>query len=293
MTLAVKILRCLKRAVRWIFCGVPVKHVTAQITTLPSNELLSCRNAFITGGSSGIGKEIAKAFINAGAKVVITGRDINKLNSACKEIETATGRKDCVFAIEMDNTDINSFNEKFKSAVEHVGDISILVNNAGTVNFKNFGHTTESDYDCIMDTNLKGTYFLSQSVAHYMVKKQIAGNILNIASSSSLRPANSPYALSKWGAKALTIGLARVLTQHNIVVNGIAPGPTATPMLGINKESNIAHDNNLAGRHALPEEIANMATILVSNMSRTICGDIIYMSGGSGNVITNDIKYEF
>lgn len=64
-------------------------------------------------------------------------------------------------------------------------------------------------------------------------------------------------------------------------------------MLGIDNEGNIAHEKNLTGRHATPEEIANMATILVSGMSRMICGDIIYMSGGSGIVTTNDINYEF
>ena len=293
MSAAVKLLGIFKRSIRWILGGVPIKHVTAQVTTLAQNELLMGRNALITGGSSGIGKEIAKAFINSGANVVITGRDKNKLDSTCKEIEETTGKNGRIHSIIMDNSDINSFDETLKSIVTKIGEISILVNNAGTVNFKNFGHTTEDDYDRIMDVNLKSTYFLSQAIAKYMINNNIEGNILNIASSSSLRPANSPYSLSKWGVKGLTIGLARVLTEHNIVVNGIAPGPTATPMLGINKNGNIAHEKNLTGRHALPEEIASMATILVSNMSRTICGDIIYMSGGSGNVITNDINYEF
>ena len=293
MSIASKLLGICARSIRFIFRGVPVKHVTASISTLSPNELLSGRCALITGGSSGIGKEIAKAFVNAGAKVVITGRDRERLNVACAEIKSFTKKESDVFPLVMDNSDVACIEDKIQEAISLVGPISILVNNAGTVNFKNFGHTTEEDYDKVMNINLKGTYFLSQSIAKYMVKNAIEGNILNIASSSSMRPANSPYALSKWGTKGLTIGLARVLTQHNIVVNGIAPGPTATPMLGIDNEGNIAHEKNLTGRHATPEEIANMATILVSGMSRMICGDIIYMSGGSGIVTTNDINYEF
>ena len=288
-----KLKAILSRAANYIINGVPIKQISANISVLHENELLKDRGALITGGSSGIGKEIAKSFVNAGAKVVITGRDEEKLRQSVDEIENSTGNKKRTYALVMDNSQTAHLEVNITKVVAMIGDLSILVNNAGTINFKNFGNTTEDDYDRIMNTNLKGTYFLSQTVAKYMVQKGIEGNILNIASSSSLRPANSPYALSKWGIKGLTIGLARVLTPHNIVVNGIAPGPTVTPMLGFNNEKNIVHDRNLSGRHCTPEEIANMATILVSDMSRMIVGDIIYMSGGSGVVITNDIDYSF
>ena len=122
----------------------------------------------------------------------------------------------------------------------------------------------------------------------------IQGNILNIASFSSLRPADSAYTLSKWGIRGFTLGMAKTLAPHGIVVNGLAPGQTATPMLM--KDSN---DGNLSclrtplGRFATPEEIANMAVILVSDMSRSIMGDIIYMTGGSGLLTYEDNTYVF
>lgn len=108
--------------------------------------------------------------------------------------------------------------------------ISILCNNAG-IQGSQFGFAKEEDYDNVMDTNLKGVFFFSQLVGRYMVDNNIEGNILNIASASSLRPAASVYTLSKVGIKEFTLGMAKSLIPHGVVVNGLAPGPTATPML--------------------------------------------------------------
>ena len=133
-----------------------------------------------------------------------------------------------------------------------------------------------------------------QQVAKDMIKNKIQGNILNIASASSMRPAISAYHISKWGIRGLTEGLARSLAPYGICVNAIAPGPTATPMLGKNEEDNdIGHPRNLLGRYATPEEIANMAVILVSDMSRTIIGDMIFMSGGGGIITNEDVDFNF
>lgn len=126
-----------------------------------------------------------------------------------------------------------------------------------------------------------------------MKDNKIPGNILMVASSSSLRPAASAYTLSKWGLRGLTLGLARTLAPFGIVVNGIAPGPTATPMLLAEGEDNIYHPKNPAGRYAMPCEIANMAVMLVSNMGRMIIGDIIYMTGGAGLITNEDMNYTF
>lgn len=144
-----------------------------------------------------------------------------------------------------------------------------------------------------MDTNLKGVFFFSQLVGRYMVDNNIEGNILNIASASSLRPAASVYTLSKVGIKEFTLGMAKSLIPHGVVVNGLAPGPTATPMLIKGEKPNLAIDHNPLGRFALPEEIANMAVILTSNMGRTIVGSIVYMTGGSGTITFEDVQYPF
>lgn len=123
-----------------------------------------------------------------------------------------------LFSVKMDMTDIASFDECLKEVLDKVGKIDILVNNAGVLG-GGISRCTEQEYDTILSTNLKGVFFLSQKVAHYMCDNHIEGNILNIASSSSLRPANSAYALSKWGIRGLTMGLARTLAPYGIVVN--------------------------------------------------------------------------
>ena len=125
-----------------------------------------------------------------------------------------------------------------------------------------------------------------------MKEKNIKGNILNILSSSSLRPAVNPYTVSKWGLRGLTIGMAKRFINDGIVVNGIAPGPTATPMLiSDNKDEDLSLESSPVGRYILPEEIANLAVFMVSDMGRMIIGDIVYMTGGAGTVTVDDIKY--
>lgn len=126
-----------------------------------------------------------------------------------------------------------------------------------------------------------------------MKDHNIKGNILNISSSSGIRPAVSAYALSKWGIQGLTLGLAKSLAPYGIVVNSIAPGPTATPMLLGNDIQNINRPRLPSGRYAMPCEIANMAVMLVSEMGRTIVGDTIYMTGGAGLITFDDIDYTF
>jgi NAD(P)-dependent dehydrogenase (short-subunit alcohol dehydrogenase family) len=102
------------------------------------------------------------------------------------------------------------------------------------------------------------------------------------------------YTLSKWGVKGFTEGLARMLIPHGIVVNGIAPGLTATPMLMTNGVTeNIANKKTLTGRYARPEEIADMSVILVSGMCRMVVGDVLYMTGGSGTLYHEDVNYNF
>ena len=154
----------LKRVMRYIIEGIPV--VRPQVNVLSQNELLKGRNAFITGGTSGIGFEIAKAFINAGANVVITGRSMERVTVACDRLHKETGLQNKAFAIAMDNTKVSEFSEHLKKAIELLGGgkIDILVNNAGILG----GHitnATEEEYDSILDTNLKGVFFFTKLVA--------------------------------------------------------------------------------------------------------------------------------
>ncbi len=281
----------IKRIMHFVF---PPPVVKAEINTLSQNELLKNRKALITGGSSGIGFEIAKSFLNAGATVVITGRNKGRLDSACEQILTANEEwKNRLFSIQMDVSNINELESIFSNVIELVGSIDILVNNAG-VEGGHINTCTEEEFETIINTNIKGTFFLSRIVSRFMIENTIKGNILNICSSSSLRPVNSVYALTKWGARGFTEGLARMLIPHGIVVNGIAPGMTATPMLGkTNSSDNLSLEASLCKRFCIPEEIGNMAVILVSNMCRMVVGDILYMTGGSGVIYNEDINFNF
>lgn len=288
-----KIKNSLKRAFKYIRSGVPTITVKAEIVNLHPNQLLSERTALITGGTSGIGKEIAKAFLNAGANVIITGRNVERLEKAKAElIEMNT--EGFVKSIMLNNTDVKSFSQKFNTIIGLLEGhpLDILVNNAGVGNGGSFREGTEEEFDNIIKTNLKGSFFLSQIIAKYMKRNNIKGNILNISSSSGIRPANSAYMLSKWGIRGFTQGMAKSLIPYGIVVNGIAPGPTATPMLLKNKDD-LTLLTNPSKRYAMPEEIANIAVILVSDMGRMIVGDIIYMTGGAGTLTYDDINYNF
>lgn len=286
-----KLTRYIKRGIQYALHGQPIVKTYAQISVLAPNELLKGRTALITGGTSGIGKSIVEAFLSASADVVFTSRSQSRATTIADELQSKYPNRN-VMGIAMDNTDVNKFSLIFSEILKQVGKIDILVNNAGLRGGR-WGDFNKEEYDIVMDTNLKGVFFLSEIVADYMIKKSIHGNILNICSASSLRPANSAYCLSKWGLRAMTAGMAKTLISHDIVVNGIAPGPTASPMFGMNSEDDITTKSQPNGRYALTEEIANMAVIYVSDMGRTIVGDIAYMTGGAGLITYDDNTYKF
>lgn len=278
----------IKKALKIIFAKHPIL-TSANIVQLAPNELLKGRCALITGGTSGIGYSIAKAFLEAGAKVIITGRNEDRIQSSLASL----GYQGMVFGFVLDNAEVSSFEPTFERMKAAVGGskIDILVNNAGVLGAV-MPNAESSAYDNILNTNLKGSFFLSQMIGKYMKENQIKGNILNIASSSSLRPAISAYTLSKWGIRGLTMGLAKALAPYGITVNGIAPGPTATPMLR-SDGNNITNNNIPLGRFVMPEEIANMAVFLVSGLGRSVIGDIVYMTGGAGVITYEDMGYNF
>lgn len=288
-----KIKQYFKRVFFYIFKGVPIYNIRPQIVNLERNTLLEGRTALITGGASGIGFGIAKSFLNCGANVIITGRNKEKLEEAkCVLQEQYLAERIDSFVLDLQ--EVNTFSSIFDQIVNRIGErkLDILVNNAGVLGCQ-LSNAEERSFDTTLDTNIKGPFFLSKIVGEYMKNNNIYGNILNIASSSSFRPAACAYTISKWGLRGFTLGLAKSLIPYNIVVNGIAPGPTATSMVMNNINSSLYIENNPIHRYCTVEEISNMATILVSDMSRTIVGDIICMTGGAGLITYDDISYNF
>lgn len=250
-------------------------------TPVNPTELLKNRVALITGGSSGIGLAIAESFLKSGAKVIIAGTSNEKL---LKCLEKLGGVQTSSIVIDVLNVESLSEKVRLAAAIFPENRIDILVNSAGVVSHSDFLDMSGQEYDSIMDINAKGTFFMSQAVAKYMIENRIKGHILNVTSSSALRPAWTPYQMSKWAVRGLTLGMADRLLPYGIVVNAIAPGPTATPMLGRNEGDSIYHPNTPAKRYAMPSEIAALATFMVSDMGDMIVGDTFYMTGGSGTI---------
>ncbi len=185
----------------------------------------------ITGGSSGIGLAVAKAFVRRGANVVLNGRDTYKLQAAAD----ALGATNRVATVAGDIRDKDTGQRLVNTAVDQFGRVDVLVNNAGIFQPKPFLDYTEDDVDNHIDGNLKGTFFTTQAAVRQM-KSQGGGAIVNIGSvltrhSMAGVPSSAPIA-SKGGIEALTISLATELGADGIRVNMVAPGVVRTPIYG-------------------------------------------------------------
>lgn len=255
-----------------------VKVTKAVPTPVMKNNLLKGKVALIIGGSGEIGFSIAKAFVESGCKVIICGTNAGKLKE-CLQSDNSSFMKSVMLNVR----DVNSIASAISEAHNAFGQIDILVYSAGVHGSDAFGAVKESTWDNVMDINLKGMYFSCQFFADYLINNNHKGHILTIGSASSGKPGWTPYEISKCGVKSLTLGFADKLIGKGIVVNSIAPGPVATPMLNMSND-NITWPGNPSGRMCTPEEIANYAVFLVSELGDMVVGDTFYVSGGSGTI---------
>ena len=160
--------------------------------------------------------------------------------------------------------------------------IDILINNAGIYNGKSMEEVSVSDWDNVMHTNLRGVYFLMQEIVGYWRSHNSRGKVINIASIAGILGAPIPYGISKWGVIGMTEGFARDYADQGIVINGIAPGVTATqinPYIDI--QENSYHDWAKNKRVCYPEEIAELALFLSSDAANHIVGQTIVCDGGT------------
>ncbi|WP_455665409.1 SDR family NAD(P)-dependent oxidoreductase [Phocaeicola sp.] len=249
------------------------------VQNIPKDKFLDGKVALVIGGAGDIGGTIVDTFIGSGCKVVIASRSESELKrKAAKYSENQVGYI-CVNLEEPYTFDY------FVQCVKDIfGKIDILVNAAGThTPDVDFWTVSEDEYDRVLGINLKGCYFMCKAVAKYMCTNRIEGHILNISSSVATEPAWSPYRISKRGVEGITIGLAKILLPYKIIVNSIAPGTVATKLNGFSiKNGEINTDTNEVGRMVLPQEIANYALLLVSDLGNMIIGDTLYISGGRG-----------
>ena len=248
------------------------------------------KKAVVTGASRGIGKAIALGFAKAGAKVVVTSRKMNDLESTTAEIKTFGGE---AFPVQAHLGKMEEINRMVNTMMDKFGRIDILVNNAGTnPAMGTVLDANERLWETIMNLNLKGLYFASQAVAKIM-KKQGSGKIINIASIDGIKPEPgvSIYNISKAGVRMVTSAFAIELAPFNIQVNTIAPGPISTRLLDshwfhLTPEEFKKQKEELAkmtpmGRIGEPDEIVGAAIYLASDASSYTTGAEIVVDGGT------------
>ena len=257
-----------------------------NISYVYADQQLKDKVVFITGGGSGIGKAIAKSCLKQGAKVIISGRNIQKLEDTVKEF-SQEGLIN-IKSIKIDISKISIFLNCIKTAIEQFGkDIDILVNNAGAQPLEFFPNVSEKEWHRIYETNSKGTFFMCQEFCKYWMglEEQKQGKfykIINISSQGGFVGATYPYRMSKWDIVGLTAGLGKAMAHHNIIINSIAPGVVCTEMQKkyMNQGNNVYCNQNPMKRYAYPEEISELAIFLMSDRTNFITGQTIVCDGG-------------
>ena len=239
--------------------------------------------AIVTGGSKGIGREIALAFAEAGADVVVCSRALDgQLEAVAEEIKKL-GRRS--LAIPTDITQKASIDNMVQRTADEFGAIDILVNNAGLLVVTPFLEHSEETWDQVIDTNLKGYFLCSQAVAKKMIDRK-KGNIINMSSIRGLRAGRDrvAYCVSKAGVIMMTQVMALELAQYHIRVNAIAPGWIKTQLNehlwrdpGNRKKIEATVP---LGHLAEPDTIAGAALFLASDVSSYITGHTLAVDGG-------------
>jgi len=238
------------------------------------------KTAIITGAARGIGKSIAKKLATSGIQVVISDILDDAAQETALELQSL-GVK--TLAVKSDVSKPDQVEELMKRTIEHFGAIDILVNNAGITRDNLSIRMSESEWDLVIDINLKGSFLCSQAAAKEMMKKRF-GRIVNIASVAGIlgSAGQANYASSKAGLIGLTKVMARELGSRNITVNAVAPGFIQTEMT--DKLPDQVKEGYLSQiplkRAGTPEDIADAVLFLVSPAAHYITGTVLNVSGG-------------
>ncbi len=241
---------------------------------------LQGKYALVTGANTGIGQAIAVALANAGADVAVVGRSESPETLA---LIKATGRRG--LDIRADLSSIAPVERVTSEALTAFGRIDILVNNAGIIRRADLLEFAETDWDAVIDTNLKALFFLSQSIARIMVA-QGSGKIINIASLLAFQGGVRvpSYAASKSGVAGVTKAMANELANKGVQVNAIAPGYIATNNTAALQDDEARSRQILeripAGRWGRPDDIAGAAIFLASPASDYVSGHVLAVDGG-------------
>ena len=253
---------------------------------------LSGRVALVTGASSGLGAQFAKTLARAGAGVVLAGRRVERLKTLRNEIEAAGGD---AHVVALDVTDLDSIKSAVAHAETEVGTLDILVNNSGVSTTQKLTEVGADDYDFVMDTNVRGAFFVAQEVGKRMLARArgsapgtfIGGRIVNIASMAGLRVLSQigVYSMSKAAVIHMTKAMALEWGRYGINVNAICPGY-------IDTEINDHHWSSEQGKKLVemlprkrvghPRDLDTSLLMLCANESHFINGAVIQADDGFG-----------
>ena len=244
--------------------------------------------AAVTGGGSGIGKEVAKRFVAEGGKVVINGRDETKLKTAAADID-ASGANVGIYPGDIAQPAVGR--ELVEAAVERFGAIDVLVNNAGVFRPKPFLEVGEADYDWFLDTILKGKFFTAQAAAKAMKAQGRGGAIVHTGSLWAIQAIgatpSSAYSAANAGVHALVRNLAIELAPERIRINAVAPAVVETPVystfLSPEKVKEILPTFNAfhpLGRNGQPADVAEAILFFASEQASWITGTVLPVDGG-------------
>ncbi|PSB13542.1 glucose-1-dehydrogenase [filamentous cyanobacterium CCP2] len=249
---------------------------------------LAGKVAVVTGSSQGIGQGIAIRLAQEGAKVVINYRSHPEgAEETLVKVQAAGG--ECYmsgYSIKADLGVVEDVRYLIEESINHYGTIDILVNNAGIEKHAPFTEVSESDYDAVMNVNLKGVFFASQLIAKHWIETQRPGKIINISSVHEELPFPNftAYCASKGAMKMLARNLAVELAPYGITVNNVAPGAIETPintkLLNDPEKLGALLNHIPLGRLGQPQDVAGLVAFLASSDADYITGTTLFVDGG-------------
>lgn len=243
--------------------------------------MLKGKCALVTGGSRGIGRAVALKLAECGADVaILCTKESESAKNTVREIEAAGSRALMLVA---DISDETAVADATKNALDAFGKIDILVNNAGITRDRLLMQMTGEDFDSVISVNLKGCFNVTKALIRQFVKNR-SGRIINISSVVGLmgNAGQANYAASKAGVIGFTKSVAKEYAARGITCNAIAPGYIETDMTGAmpDEAKKTMLDAIPAKRGGTPEDVANLAAFLASDLSSYITGEVIRVDGG-------------